>query len=135
MSVRDRLRTWNGLRPLPVDRSAWEQLDPLVRRRIYQAVKSGEALADPSEAELVVELARRHRRLLLPGRWSMWGFRVLVMGWIVWLGISLATGAATPQIVSLAAAATLGVAVLLILARYRSRIARAEARNQRVAGH
>ena len=109
-------------------------MDPGARRRVSLAVRAGEAVADPADADAAVELARLAQRRLeartLPSALRISAGVVLVWLVLVALPVTIGTG------VHLAAlAAGLGVGVLLfsgivLLGRRQLRLARrAERRN------
>jgi hypothetical protein len=114
-----------------------DPMDPEARRRVSLAVRAGEAVTDPAEADAAVELARLAQRRLeariLPSALRISGGVVLVWLLLVVLPVTVSTG------VHLAAiAAGLGVGVLLfsailLLGRRQLRLARrAERRNLRL---
>jgi hypothetical protein len=91
------------------------ELDPEARRRVSQAVRAGEAVADPAEAAAAVELARLAQRRLERGTVPS-ALRIsagVVLVWLVLVAVPVTLGTG----LHLAAlAAGLGVGVLLFSA-------------------
>jgi hypothetical protein len=113
--------------------------EPEARRRVSQAVRSGEAVTDPADAWAAVALARLAQRRLetrtLPSALRISAGVVLAWLVLVALPVTISTGV---HLAALAAGLGVGVllfSVILLLGHRQLRLARrAEQRNLRLLG-
>jgi hypothetical protein len=114
-------------------------MDQEARRRVSLAVRAGEAVADPADAQAAVELARLAQRRLeartLGSALRVSGGVVLVWLVLVALPVTISTGV---HLAALAAGVGVGAllfSLILLLGRRQLRLARrAEQRNLRLLG-
>lgn len=114
-------------------------MDQEARRRVSLAVRAGEAVADPADAQAAVELARLAQRRLeartLGSALRISGGVVLVWLVLVALPVTISTGV---HLAALAAGVGVGAllfSLILLLGRRQLRLARrAEQRNLRLLG-
>ena len=112
-------------------------MDQEARRRVSLAVRAGEAVADPADAQAAVELARLAQRRLeartLGSALRISGGVVLVWLVLVALPVTISTGV---HLAALAAGVGVGAllfSLILLLGRRQLRLARrAEQRNLRL---
>jgi hypothetical protein len=112
-------------------------MDEAARRRVSLAVRAGEAVTDPAEAQAAVDLARLAQRRL-EARTLPSALRIsagVVLAWLLLVALPVSLGPGLPPA---ALAAALGVGALLfstilLLGRRQLRLARrAEQRNLRL---
>ncbi len=112
-------------------------MDREARRRVSLAVRSGEAVADPSLAPAAVELARQAQRRLedrtLPNALRISGGVVLVWLVLVALPFTISSGLNPAALAAGVGVGFLLFSVILLLGRRQLRLARrAEQRNLRL---
>jgi hypothetical protein len=114
-------------------------MDEAARRRVSLAVRAGEAVTDPAEAQAAVELARLAQRRL-EARTLPSALRIsagVVLAWLLLVALPVTVGTGV-HLAALAAGLGVGVllfSVILLLGRRQLRLARrAEHRNLRLLG-
>jgi hypothetical protein len=112
-------------------------LDPEARRRVSLAVRAGEAVRDPAEAQAAVELARLAQRRLqdrtLPAALRISAGVVAVWLLLVALPVTLGSGLHPAALLAGLGVGVLLFSAILLLGRRQLRLARrAEQRNLRL---
>ena len=112
-------------------------LDPEARRRVSLAVRAGEAVRDPAEAQAAVELARLAQRRLqdrtLPAALRISAGVVAVWLLLVALPVTLGSGLHPAALLAGLGVGVLLFSAILLLGRRQLRLARrAERRNLRL---